>query len=83
MRARLEQVQAAFDPSVNACIVTKTHNTLINAVAVLVADMALLLTLLIGLLRHANRRSTGLWKLLYQQVSSTAPLLMIRMLNFF
>ena len=70
MRAQLKQVEAAFNPLVNACVVTKTHNGLVNALAVLVADMVLLLTMLIGLLRHASRRSTGSWKLLYQQVNS-------------
>jgi len=70
MRAQLKQVEAAFDPLVNSCVVTKTHNGLVNALAVLVADMVLLLTMLIGLLRHPSRRSTGLWKLLYQQVNS-------------
>jgi len=69
MRAQLVQVEAAFNPLVNACVVTKTHNGLVNALAVLVADMVLLLTMLIGLLRHASRHSTGLWKLLYQQVN--------------
>ncbi|KAF8499559.1 hypothetical protein F5888DRAFT_85788 [Russula emetica] len=63
----LTKVEAAFDPLVNACVVTKTHEGLVNALAVLVADIVLLLTMLIGLLRHASRRSTGLWKLLYQQ----------------
>lgn len=82
MRAQLKQVKAEFNPLVNACVITKTHNALVNAVAVLVADMVLLLTMLIGLLRHSSRRSTGLWKLLYQQVSSAVPLPMIRMLNF-
>jgi hypothetical protein len=68
MRAQLKQVEATFDLLVNSCVVTKTHNGLVNALAVLVADMVLLLTMLIGLLRHSSRRSTGLWKLLYQQV---------------
>jgi hypothetical protein len=83
MRAQFKQAEASFNPVVNACVVTKTHNALANALAVLVADMVLLVTMLIGLLRHASRRSTGLWKLLYQQVSSTVPLLMSRMLNYF
>jgi hypothetical protein len=66
----LKQVEVAFNPLVNACVVTKTHSRLVNALAVLVADMVLLLTMLIGLLRLASRRSTGLLKLLYQQVNS-------------
>lgn len=83
MRAQLKQLEAAFDPLVNSCVPIKTEKGLVNASAVLVADMVLLLAMLIGLLRHASRRSTGLWKLLYQQVSSNVPLLMIRMLNSF
>ncbi|KAN0107390.1 hypothetical protein V8E52_010221 [Russula decolorans] len=63
----LTMVEVAFNPLVNACVVTKTHSRLVNALAVLVADMVLLLTMLIGLLRLASRRSTGLLKLLYQQ----------------
>jgi hypothetical protein len=70
MRAQLKQIEAGFNPLVNACVVTKTHQGLVNALAVLVADMVLLLIMLIGLLRHKSRRSTGLWKLLYQQVGS-------------
>ncbi|KAI0273939.1 hypothetical protein BGY98DRAFT_105652 [Russula aff. rugulosa BPL654] len=63
----LTMLEAAFDPLVNSCVPIKTENGLVNALAVLVADMVLLLAMLIGLLRHASRRSTGLWKLLYQQ----------------
>jgi hypothetical protein len=70
MRVQLKQLEAAFDPLVNSCVPIKTEKGLVNALAVLVADMVLLLAMLIGLLRHASRRSTGLWKLLYQQVSS-------------
>lgn len=66
----LKQLEAAYNPLANACVVTKTHNRLVNALAILVADMVLLMTMLIGLLRHASRHSTGLWKLLYQQVNS-------------
>lgn len=70
MLAQLEQAKVAFDPLVNTCAITNTHEGLVNALAILVADMVLLLTMLIGLLRHVSRRSTGLWKLLYRQVSS-------------
>lgn len=70
MRAQLKQLESTFDPLVNTCVPTEIHRGLVNALAVLVADTVLLLAMLIGLLRHANRRSAGLWKLLYQQVSS-------------
>ena len=73
MRARLEQIETAFNPLVNTCVITNTRKGLVNALAVLVADMVLLLALLIGLLRHASRGSTCFWKLFYRQVSSNCP----------
>ena len=42
---------------------------LVNAIGVLVVDVVLLLTMLVGLLRYAHGSSTGMWKLLYQQVT--------------
>jgi len=39
---------------------------LVNAIGVLVVDVVLLLTMLIGLLRHVSGSSVGIWKLLYQ-----------------
>lgn len=58
-----------YSPIVDTCIVSHTHRGLVNAVGILVADVVLLLTMLIGLLGHAHRSSTGIWKLLYQQVA--------------
>ncbi len=58
-----------YNPIVDTCIVSHTHSGLVNAIDILVADVVLLLTMLIGLLRHAHRSSTGIWKLLYQQVT--------------
>ena len=46
-----------------------THSGLLNGFGVLVVDTVLLLTMLIGLLRSTHRNSTGIWKLLYQQVT--------------
>jgi len=60
-------VKPEFNPLVNACIVIHTHEGLANSIAVLVADIVLLLTMLIGLLRHANKNPSGVWNLLYQQ----------------
>ena len=45
-----------------------TRRGLANALGVLGADAVLLLTMLIGLLRHAHKHPSGIWKLLYQQV---------------
>ncbi|KAH9993170.1 hypothetical protein BJV77DRAFT_372733 [Russula vinacea] len=63
----LTMVQPAYNPLVNACIVVNTHEGLVNSIAVLAADIVLLLTMLIGLLRHANKNPSGVWNLLYQQ----------------
>ena len=72
----------ATDPVTDSCVIINTDKALVNAIAALVADIVLLLTMLIGLLRHASRGSTGLWKLLYQQVKfQPVPALMIRVLN--
>ncbi len=68
--AQLEQVEVTIDPLVNTCVIAKIHKNLANVLAVLVVDTVHLLAMLIGLLRHPSRRSTGLWKLLYQQVRS-------------
>ena len=40
-----------------------------NGIGILVVDVVLLLTMLIGLLQHVCRDSIGIWKLLYQQVT--------------
>jgi hypothetical protein len=50
------------------CTILGFHESLSAAVAALVADTALLMIMLIGLLRYAHRSSTGIWHLLYQQV---------------
>jgi hypothetical protein len=57
-----------YNPIVDACVILHTRRALTNAIGVLVVDVVLLLTMLIGLLLHAHRHSTGIWKLLYQQV---------------
>jgi hypothetical protein len=53
----------------NACGVRHTEHGLANATGILVADTVLLLTMLVGLLRHPHRSSTGMWEFLYQQVT--------------
>ncbi|KAH9062367.1 hypothetical protein EDB87DRAFT_1682029 [Lactarius vividus] len=63
----LTMVEASYDPILQTCITLKTHRGLTNAIAVLVVDIVLLTAMLIGLLRHAHRSSTGIWYLLYQQ----------------
>jgi hypothetical protein len=40
-----------------------------NAIGILVVDIVLLLMMLIGLLRHTDKNSTSIWKLLYEQVT--------------
>jgi threonine/homoserine/homoserine lactone efflux protein len=58
-----------YDPILETCIIQGTHRGLVNALGVLVVDVVLLMAMLIGLLRHANRSSTGIWQVLYQQVT--------------
>jgi len=52
---------------VDSCIVRYTHRAIVNGIGILVVDVVLLLTMLIGLLQHVCRDSIGIWKLLYQQ----------------
>ena len=59
----------SYNPIVNTCIYLNTRRSLFNASAVFVVDVVLLLTMLLGLLRHAHKNSTGIWKFLYQQVT--------------
>jgi len=63
----LTMVHGTYNPIVNSCIFLQTHNGIVNAIGILVVDVVLLLTMLIGLLRDARRNSIGIWKLLYQQ----------------
>ncbi len=66
---KLHKISTAYDPIVETCVTLHTRKGLPNAIGFLVVDVFLLLTMLIGLLRHASRSSTGIWKLLYQQVT--------------
>jgi hypothetical protein len=59
------------------------HMALVNAIGVLVVDVVLLLTMLIGLLRHVSRSSVGIWKLLYQHVTQNVFSILRRMLSSF
>ena len=52
----------------DTCFVLGIRKSLSAPVAVLVVDIVLLMSMLIGLLWHAHRSSTGIWYLLYQQV---------------
>ncbi len=73
----------SYNAVVNTCVALHTHRGLVNAVGVLVVDVVLLLTMLIGL-RHSHKSSTGVWKLLYQQVIlNTFSLVLRGMLNSF
>ena len=51
------------------CFALKTHSGLVGAAAVLAADTALLMIMLIGLLRRGNGSPIGIWHLLYKQVT--------------
>ena len=67
--ANLNKLDTMYNPIASACAVIHTEDGLLSAIGVLVADVVLLLTMLVGLLRHPHRSSTGMWKFLYQQVT--------------
>ncbi|KAI0248178.1 hypothetical protein BJV78DRAFT_832257 [Lactifluus subvellereus] len=60
-----------LEPSYNAvlevCIILNLRKSLVNAVGILVVDILLLVSMLIGLLRYAHRSPNGIWPFLYQQ----------------
>jgi len=59
-------VDVMYNPILETCVALHTRRGLPNAIGILVVDVVLLLTMLIGLLRHACKNPTGIWKLLYQ-----------------
>jgi len=63
----LAVLATTYDPFLNTCVGLDTHRDLLNAIGILTVDVILLLAMLIGLLRHPYRTSTGMWKFLYQQ----------------
>lgn len=78
----MTKVSGTYNLIVDSCIVLHTRRGLVNALVVLVVDIVLLLTMLVGLLRDAHRSPTGIWKLLYQQVTlKTFSPILRQMLN--
>jgi len=63
----LAEIIVTYDPTLGICVGRHMSRGLLNAIGVLVVDVVLLLTMLVGLLRYAHESSTGMWKLLYQQ----------------
>jgi nitric oxide reductase large subunit len=62
------------------CFIARLQKSLIAAIGILVVDIMLLVSMLVGLLRHAHKSTTGLWHLLYQQVVAF-PFSLYRMLT--
>jgi hypothetical protein len=62
------KVEPKFNPTLGFCFIFHLHKSLINTVGIMVVDLVLLVGMLVGLLRYAHRSSTGIWRLLYQQV---------------
>ncbi|KAH9993514.1 hypothetical protein BJV74DRAFT_368834 [Russula compacta] len=60
-------LKSSFNSTLGTCIDAQPHKGLINSVGFLVVNLSLLMTMLVGLLRHTHRNSTGIWQLLYQQ----------------
>jgi hypothetical protein len=53
------------------CLNVNTGRFLVNAVSMLVIDVVLLMSMIVGLVRSPHGRSFGLWHLLFQQVMSS------------
>jgi hypothetical protein len=72
LNSRVCKIVPSRDPITEGCAALKTHRGLANAIAVLAVDVTLLIGMLIGLLRSAHKSSTGIWYLLYQQVTPSS-----------
>ena len=75
-----------YYPIVDTCTASVyPRRPLIDGTGILVPviDLVLLLTMLIGLLRHASKNSTGIWKLLYQQVTQPVFTVLYQVLSSF
>ncbi|KAI9456850.1 hypothetical protein BJY52DRAFT_536114 [Lactarius psammicola] len=63
----LTTIEATYNSVFGACATLKTHSLVSAAATILAVDIMLLVTMLVGLLRHAHRRPAGIWHLLYKQ----------------
>ncbi|KAI0248179.1 hypothetical protein BJV78DRAFT_1363709 [Lactifluus subvellereus] len=63
----LTTMNVSYNATPGTCTISSLHKLLVNSVGVLVVDVVLLMSMLIGLLRFTHRSSTGIWHLLYQQ----------------
>ncbi|KAI0246169.1 hypothetical protein BJV78DRAFT_1286696 [Lactifluus subvellereus] len=85
----LTLIKAFSNPSQQTCIVVGLDKNVVSAVGVLVIDVVLIMSMLIGLLRNANWSSTGIWYILYQHcfiwialaVIAEVPLVVFLILN--
>jgi hypothetical protein len=55
------------------CVNANTRRFLVNAVSMLVIDVVLLISMLVGLVRSPHSGSFGLWQVLFQQVVPYFP----------
>jgi hypothetical protein len=55
------------------CVNANTRRFLVNAVSMLVIDVVLLISMLVGLVRFPHSSSFGLWHVLFQQVVPYFP----------
>jgi hypothetical protein len=67
-RTLYQKMKVSYDAALGTCTISSLHKLLVNSVGVLVVDVVLFMSMLIGLLRFTHRSSTGIWHLLYQQV---------------
>ncbi|KAH9954911.1 hypothetical protein BGW80DRAFT_381135 [Lactifluus volemus] len=63
----LTTMEVSYNATLRTCIILGLRKCLLNAISSLTVDLMLLMGMLIGLLRHVHRSSTGIWRLLYQQ----------------
>ena len=63
-----QKLEPSYNAVLDICIISDLQKSRVNIVGMIVVDILLLASMLIGLLQHAHRSSTGVWFLLYQQV---------------
>lgn len=54
----------------DACVPLNTHSSLAGTIAIPAADTILFMLMLVGLLRRTHGNKVGIWRVLYNQVTS-------------
>ncbi|KAH9962779.1 hypothetical protein BGW80DRAFT_857527 [Lactifluus volemus] len=85
----LVEMRTSYEPFLGMCVNANTRRFLVNAVSMLVIDVVLLISMLVGLVRSPHSGSFGLWQVLFQQsiiwlvlvTISDLPLMVFLILN--